>query len=51
MRALWQDLRYTLRQAPVYALTAVLTLALGLGAATTMLAIIDSVLIRPVALP
>ncbi len=53
-RSFWQDLRYTLRQlrnAPVYALTAVLTLALGLGAATAMLAIVDSVLIRPVALP
>ena len=54
MCALWQDLRYTFRQlrnAPVYALTAVLTLALGLGAATAMLAIVDSVLLRPVALP
>ncbi len=54
MRTLWQDFRYTLRQlrqAPVYALTAILTLALGLGAATAMLAVIDSVLIRPVALP
>ena len=48
------DLRYALRRlrnAPVYALTAVLTLALGLGAATAMLAIVDSVLIHPVALP
>ncbi len=53
-RTLLQDLRYTLRQlrqAPVYALTAILTLALGLGAATAMLAIVDSVLVRPVALP
>ncbi len=54
MRTLRQDLRYTLRQlrnAPVFALTAVLTLALGLGATTAMLAIVDSVLMRPVALP
>ncbi len=54
MRVLWQDLKYTLRRlrnAPVYTLTAVLTLGLGLGAVTAMLAIVDSVLIRPVALP
>ncbi len=54
MRTLIADLRYALRQlrnAPVYALTAVLTLALGLGAATAMLAIVDCVLIRPVPLP
>lgn len=54
MRILWQDLRYTFRQlrnAPVWAATAVLTLALGLGATTAMLAIVDSVLVRPVALP
>ena len=54
MLTLWQDFRYTLRQlrnAPVFALTAVLTLALGLGATTAMLAIVDSVLVRPVALP
>jgi len=54
MQTLWHDLRYTLRQlrnAPSYALTAVLTLALGLGAATAMLAVVDSVLIRLVALP
>ncbi len=54
MPVLWNDLKYTLRQlrnAPVWALTAVLTLALGLGAVTAMLAIVDSVLIQPVALP
>ncbi len=54
MRILWQDLKYTFRQlrnAPVWAATAVLTLALGLGATTAMLAIVDSVLVRPVNLP
>jgi hypothetical protein len=48
------DTRYALRglrNAPGYAATAVLTLALGLGAATAMLGVIDSVLLRPVALP
>jgi predicted permease len=48
------DLRYAirgLRNAPGYAITMVLTLAVGLGAVTTMLAIVDSVLLRPVALP
>jgi putative ABC transport system permease protein len=48
------DIRYTLRglrNAPGYAITVVFTLALGLGAVTTVLAIVDSVLVRPVALP
>jgi predicted permease len=48
------DLRYAirgLRNAPGYAATMILTLAVGLGAVTTMLAIVDSVLLRPIALP
>jgi putative ABC transport system permease protein len=48
------DTRYALRglrNEPGYAVTAVLTLALGLGAVTAMLAVLDSVLLRPVALP
>jgi len=52
--SLWADVRYAcrgLKSAPGYAVTLVLTLALGLGAATTMLAIVNSVLLRPVALP
>ena len=54
MQTFWQDFRYALRglrNAPGYAATVVLTLALGLGAVTTMLAIVDSVLLRPIALP
>ena len=45
------DLLYALRglkNAPGYAITLLLTLALGLGAVTAMLAIVDSVLLRPV---
>ncbi len=47
------DLRYALRgliHAPGYAVTLLLTLTLGLGAVTTMLAIVDSVLLQPVRL-
>jgi predicted permease len=48
------DVRYALRglkNAPGYAVTMVVTLALGLGAVTAMLAVVDSVLLRPVRLP
>ena len=51
---LLQDVRYALRglrRAPGYTATLVITLALGLGCATAMLAIVESVLMRPVALP
>jgi predicted permease len=51
---LLHDLRYGLRsllRSPGYMAAVVLTLALGLGSVTTMLAVIDSVLLRPVALP
>ncbi|WP_158823781.1 ADOP family duplicated permease [Granulicella sp. S156] len=54
LERLLQDVRYAfrgLRNAPGYAVTVVLTLALGLGSVTAMLAIVDSVLLRPVALP
>jgi predicted permease len=50
----WADISYAVRglkNALAYAVTIVLTLSLGLGAATTMLAIVNSVLLRPLVLP
>lgn len=54
LERLVNDIRYALRRlihAPGYTATLILTLALGLGSVTAMLAIVDSVLLRPVALP
>ncbi len=50
LNTLIHDLRYAMRQlrrSPGYALTAILTLGLGLGATATMLSVVQSVLLAP----
>ena len=51
MTLLWQDVRYSLRmiaKAPGYAATAILTLAVGIGANTTIFSWINSTLLNPI---
>lgn len=50
MQNLWRDVQYAVRQlrnAPGFAATVVMTLALSVGAATAVFCVIDAVLLRP----
>ena len=50
MRTLRQDVLYALRQmrlSPIFTLTAMLTLALGIGATTAIFSVMDALMFRP----
>ena len=54
MESAWMDIRYavrTLLRSPGFALVAVVTLALGIGASTSIYSVVYSILLRPLDFP
>ena len=52
LEQMWRDLRFGirgLRRSPGFALTAILTLSLGIGAVTSVFSVVDAVLLKPFA--
>ena len=54
VRGIWQDVRYAMRMVrrqPAFSLTAILTIALGIGATTAMFSVVNGVVIKPLPYP
>ena len=54
METIWQDVRYSVRllsRQRGFALVAILTLALGIGASTAIFSVIDAALLQPLPYP